>query len=655
MPFEPIYSALAATVGVVALSLLLLGVGARPADAAIARASLIDGPGPTVLDVDGAAMAPDGSGGIVYRKLVGGQAHVYVSSFRGGAWQPPMQADAGQPFGASSPAIAAGNGGRLLVVWTEPWAVVGQATQYELMSAELAPGATSFAAAVQVDAKNIGDGSAADPSLAMAPNGNAYVVYRVVTQSLSLGSSTNIVPLRPGDELLDVRVAHYAGNGLPWSALGAINQFPQLTMRRPGLSNAPVIGVSNLGDGVVVWQEPDSSGAARIWARRIFGNTLGDAVEVSANTAAGQPISVDADAPALSVNSFGAAKIAYRLAGGPGSPYGSARIFVNGLPPDTATNANKLAGLQAVASAATLGVPSVSLEAGTGRGDFRLAYASGAQTDAVTGDEYSGNQPPISFGPATSERVPATIGQNGGGVSAWRASGRGAIDAREDFSGGAWQLAQFSAPVGGPADEPVLGGSGSGDALIAFRQGPPGESEVLAAVAKGPPGSFLASGPVGWVKPRAATLSWSSAPEAFGATGYTVLVDGQPRLRGLTSRSARLSPTALGDGVHNVQVVATDSLGQQTATPMIHLKVDANPPRVSVRRLGGGRVRVTVVDRASGALARDTRISFGDGATVAHKLSVSHRYSHAGSFTIAVGSEDRVGNRVSVHLRVRVP
>jgi len=69
-------------------------------------------------------------------------------------------------------------------VWAEPFAVIAQATHYELMSAELDPGASQFGSAIQVDPKDIGDGSAAYPSLAMAPNGQAYVVYRVVTDNL---------------------------------------------------------------------------------------------------------------------------------------------------------------------------------------------------------------------------------------------------------------------------------------------------------------------------------------------------------------------------------------------------------------------------------------------------------------------------------------
>ncbi len=634
----------------------LLAVSA--ARAALSPAAVIDGPSPTILDVDGAAMAPDGSGGILYRKLVEGQPHLFVARFANGTWQPPVEVDAGQPFGASSPAIAAADNGRLLVVWAEPWAVIDQVTQYQLMSAELSPGASGFGPAIQVDPNNIGNGSAAFPSLAMAPNGNAYVVYRVVTEALEPGTASTTVPLRPGDELVDVRVAHYNGPGLPWTSLGAINQFPQLTMRRPTAANAPVIGVSNLGDAVVAWQEPDASGTARIWARRIFGATLGNVLEVSPATANGQQIGVDAEAPAISVTPLGETRVAFRLPGGPGSPYGTGRLFVNTLPPDTATNGSKFTGAQIVGAAPTLGAPSISLSGGGNTGAYRLAYAAGGAAMSLTGSDFNGNGAPAALGTAQSETALTTAGLDGGGVTVWRATngaGQPAIDAREDFAGGAWQLAGLSAPLGGELDEPVLGGAGLGDALIAFRQGPPGQSEVMAAVAKAPPGDFLVEAPVGWVRGAAAKIAWNAAPEAYGTTTYALVVDGQIRQRGLTGLSARLPSRGLGDGVHHVQVLATDGLGQQTMTAAATLKIDAEPPDVSVRRLGGLQVQVRVSDPYSGALARDTRIDFGDGTPLVRgRLRVRHAYTHAGLYVIVVHDRNAAGNSGVAHLRVQV-
>jgi hypothetical protein len=624
------------------------------ARAALAPASLIEGPSPAILDVDGAALAPDGSGGILYRKLVEGEPHLFVAQFLGGAWQPPIQVDVGQPFAATFPVVAAGDGGRLLVVWAEPWAVFGKEreTHYELMSSELDPGARTFGPALQIDPKDIGDGTAAYPSLAMAPNGAAYVVYRVVTNSLI--HSTGIVPLRAGDELVSVRVARYSGEGLSWSSLGSINNHPELTMRHPSATNAPVIGVSQTGNAVVVWQEPNSTGVAQIFARRIFGSRLGNPLQVSAESAKGQPITAEADAPALAVNIFGEARIAYRLAGGVGSPYGAAQILLNALPSEEDTKGAKLQGAIPVAGAPTVGPPSLAIDE---NGAYRLTYTAGGATWLIGGNDYHPSSAPAPLGATEGERASSAIDPAGGGITVWpgvNGAGLPVIFAREDFAGGAWQLAQLSAPLSGPVGPLVLGGSDQGDALIAFSQGPADQQQVMASVVKAPPSPFLAITPIGWVDGSSATVTWEAPFEAFGTTTYSVLVNGRVVVRGLKGLSAHLSSRGLGNGAHKVQVLATDSFGQQMMSPVATLEVDATAPEVRVRLLGRERVRVRVFDRTSGALAQDTFIAFGDGAHASHRLTVSHTYPRPGRYVIVVHSRNRLGHRLVAHLRVQV-
>jgi hypothetical protein len=645
---------LLAAMCVAMLSLLTL-LRAPEASASLSAATTIDGPSSSILDVDGAAMAPDGSGGILYRKLIDGQPHLFVARFLGGTWQPPIEVDAGQPFGASFAAIAAGDNGRLLVVWAEPWAVIAQVTHYRLMSAAVEPGAQRFGPALPID--DLGDGTAAYPSLAMAPNGVAYVTYRVVTNSLT--NNPTILPFRPGDELVDVRVARYNGEGLPWTLLGAINSHRELPLRHPSATNAPVIGVTLNGNAVVIWQEPDSSGIARIWVRRIFGTKLGNILQASPSESSGQPITAEADAPAIAVSAYGEAKIAYRLEGGNGSPYGSAKIVLNTLPAEADPAGAKLTGAAVAGGAPTVGPPSVSID---NRTAFRLAYVSqpGTATAAamvLTGDTFNGTGEPFALGPASGEQEITTINPAGGGVSAWSATttaGSSVVDTREDYAGGAWQRAQLAAPLSGPVSEPVLGGSGQGDALVSFRQGPATQQQVMAAVAKSPPGNFLAQAPVGWVSGGSATINWEPAPEAFGTTTYTLIVDGQIRSRGLTRLSAHLNPHGLGNGIHRIQVLATDSLGQQTMTPVAELKVDANAPQVNVTSLAHHSVRVRVYDRASGAIAKTTRITFGDGRHVQGKLTAQHTYVHPGRYEIVVKSRNKVGHRLNAHIWVQV-
>jgi hypothetical protein len=65
-------------------------------------------------------------------------------------------------------------------------------------------------------------------------------------------------------------------------------------------------------------------------------------------------------------------------------------------------------------------------------------------------------------------------------------------------------------------------------------------------------------------------------------------------------------------------------------------------------------VRVRVSDRASGAVAKDTSIAFGDGTHVSGSLRVTHVYARPGRYVVVVQSRDRVGLRLFAHLRVQV-
>ena len=59
-----------------------------------------------------------------------------------------------------------------------------------------------------------------------------------------------------------------------------MNFDPTLSMRPPTEANAPKIAIGPTGNAVVVWQEPEITGVARIWARRLFGTTVDSAFGV---------------------------------------------------------------------------------------------------------------------------------------------------------------------------------------------------------------------------------------------------------------------------------------------------------------------------------------------------------------------------------------
>src|SRR6202023_2294822 len=166
---------------------------------------------------------------------------------------------------------------------------------------------------------------------------------RVVETTVS-----NVPLLRPGDVVEQVRVAHF--NGQRWSGLGAINRNPGVSMRPPTQANAPQIAIGPGGNGVVVWQEPDIEGTARIWARRIFGSSIDYVLPVSA-----PGYSNDADAPSVAISRLGQAEVAYRQLTGPGSPLPGPRIFLNTLPDGESANGSQFLGASIVDSAVSGG------------------------------------------------------------------------------------------------------------------------------------------------------------------------------------------------------------------------------------------------------------------------------------------------------------
>jgi hypothetical protein len=644
----------------IALLALLL---AAPAGAVIDPSSVLDGPSNAILDVDGVAMAPDGSGGLVYRKEVAGIAHVFAIPFANGGWGAPVEVDSEDAYGASEPAIAAGEGGRLLVVWVQRRNITHSGVDlYELMGASLQPGASGFGQAIIIDPNigepNTGDVSAVDPALAMNPSGQAYVVYRVVTDGCGLGDPQGSrCPFGSSNQYVSIRVARF--DYLTWSSLGQVNRAPQIAMRAPTASNAPQIAIDLDGNGVVAWQEPDSGGVARIWVRRLFGAVQGNVLQASPETikgaAGGGQITSDAEAPALGISPFGEALVAFRIQGAPGSAVTTTQLYTNTLSSEFDPHASQLDGATPVAGASGsgLGAPSAAVDQ---QGGFRVTWTQSQSVRELVGNtETTGS--PVSIGSSASPQAPTTINPAGGGTTAWPAPNGAppAVEVRQDYPRGAFQLAQLAGSIPGPRSALSLAGSGRGDALLGWMVGAPGYAEVLGDFVQSPPAPFEATAPRGWVRDAGARISWEAPADAVAGVTYSVYVDGRPREQGLTGLSAQLSSAGLGDGVHRVQVLATDAVGQQTMSPASELKVDVDPPIAKIRLVDHGRgVRVTITDGASGVDTGATEISFGDGSRSTRHARTVHLYSRPGSYTIAARVRDNAGNHATVHLHVRI-
>lgn len=647
-------------VATLCLLALTAALGAGQARAVIEPAVTIDGPGEDIVGFGGVAMAQDGSGGLVYLKRLDGVAHVFVSRYLDGRWLAPIQVDLGQPYAASWPRIAAADGGELVVVWATPFATERGKTIDELLGATLGPGASSFGPAMIVD-PDIRQGTGTSPQLAIDASGQGDVVYRVVEEQS--GQTSSIPLLRPGDVVAQVRVAHFDGE--LWSQLGAIDRDPGVSMRPPSRLNAPQIAIAPTGNGVLVWQEPEIDGVARIWARRIYGRTLGYVMPVSATSLNGAPLTGDDDAPSLALSQLGQAEVAYRQAAGAGSPLPGPRVFINTLPDGVSHRESGGAFQGAIVAdsavsggqSAAVGPPSVDVDE---RRQVRLLYDSNGLPRVIEGGD-RGLTGTLTLGPdfaGATASAASVMNPNGGGVSAWsstNAQGRPAVAVREDFPDGAVQTALVGGGAGGEVGEVSVGRSGLGDGLIAFQQGPLGNAAIVATETTAPPAGLIVSAPGSWVRPAQARVSWEPASSANGPLRYTVVLDGRPLPTRSGALQMRIPAHGLGDGAHEVQVLARDLDGEATLSEPASLLIDSEPPTVKVRRVQRGRaVLVRVRDRQAGVDVAAIRVSFGDGRSAGRRKRLVHRYAHAGFYRVIVHVRDRLGNSATVRRLVRV-
>jgi hypothetical protein len=649
---------LAAATGAALLASALAILAPAGAVALITPPTVVDGPSSQILELGGAAMAADGSGGVVYLKTVEGVPHVFASRFVGGGWGAPLRVDGDQPYAASEPRIAAGKGGALLVVWVTGVATVKGQVRYGLFSARLGPGAEGFGPSLLVDA-NVGEGIGVDPSISGTAPGTAAVAYRAITYDFNQNGFSTAVQLRPGDVMADIRLARL--NGDRWSRIGAVNRNPEASMRPPSPTNGPRVGAGVDGGAVIAWQEPDQTGTARIWMRRVFGNTLGPPLEASPASWEGAPVTADADAFSLATTPRNEARVVVRLGG---SRARAGRIMLNSLPADYAVPADKLAGPAFLFEApqGQLGPPAVAaVEKGGGaEGKVRLAFAAGPRLHEFEGKTEDASSSAGTLGPAPlggAEPVLA-LDPEGGETLAYPAAdplGRPAVAVRQEFPTAAVQTGLLSSPQGGAVGQLSAGGDGEGSALIAFRQGEAGAYEIVAARVSAPPGSFKATGPKGWVRPGRAKLRWRPPSSGAGGVTYSVLLEGQLIKQGLR-HDAYLPPrAALPSGRLKAQVVATDALGQEVATPPVPLRVDSLPPRASVRVGHSHRVTVRIGDAGAGVADGSTSVSFGDGSVARKGTSFRHEYPGPGRFTVRVRARDKLGNRLLRRFPVRVP
>jgi hypothetical protein len=633
---------------------LLLALAA-PADAVIQAAVTLEGPNQYVAEFGGVAMAEDGSGGLVYLKDVGGVARVFVARYVEDHWLAPIEVDPSAPRDASWARIGAADGGELVVVWATPFGTVDGRPLYELESALLGPGATVFEEPVILD-PDIGEAVGTSPDLAMNTTGQAYLVYRV-TEPFALTPR-----LRTGDVPEQVRLARFRGRR--WSLLSAVNRDAGISMRAPTEANAPVVAINRTGSGLVVWQEPEINGIARIWARRLFGNNVDYVLPVTATSYNGQPITEDTEAPSVAMTLLGGAWVAYRQSAGQGSPLGGPRIFLNKLPDGESESGAEFKGAflasakVAGGDGGEVGAPSVDVDE---HQEMRLLYDSDGTPQVIEGNDRGQIVGTPTLGPAASGGEEPSVGvmnPEGGGVSAWPSTnplGTPAVAVREDFPNGAVQTGLVAGGAGGPISKLAVGRSGLGDGLVAFQQGAVGNAAIVATEVSAPPAPLVLSAPKGWIKPSQAQVSWLPAESANEPVTYQVVLDGHVIASAGTALRATISPRLLGDGSHELQVLATDAWGEQTLSAPARLLISGRIPTVSLTRSRShSQITIRVSDAQSGVDASAVSVSFGDGRSASGRTVFTHTYAHAGAYRVRVHVRDNAGNSGVVSIRVSV-
>jgi hypothetical protein len=128
------------------------------------------------------------------------------------------------------------------------------------------------------------------------------------------------------------------------------------------------------------------------------------------------------------------------------------------------------------------------------------------------------------------------------------------------------------------------------------------------------------------------------------------------------STEPRLTPAApLPDGTLPWRVVAIDRRGQETASKVRTLRIDARPPEIAAKlRRSAGRILRVTATVADGSLAapagtgvRSVQVLWGDG-TRSTGRKVTHRYRRGGRYTVTVRATDRAGNVGTFKQRVRI-
>ncbi len=446
----------------------------------------VDGPSPDVRALGGIDLARDGSGALAYVRRDGGEDHAFVSVIGAGVPQPPQRIDAGQPPLVGRPAIAAGDGGRLAVVYANAagvWAVVRAA------------GDQPFSPPQQ-----LGGPGASVPAVDMAGSGTGYAVWA-----------------ENGDvraAALARRQSAFAGYTTPLDGDPARDAGTGATLR-------PAVGASSDGIGIAVWGERDGSGATRVVARRLVRGAPSTVAADATLASLDGRVAGSADTPDIGVEDDSSyAWVVFRQAIDDGAGGTVVRAVARRL---RGSAFDAPAAIDGAPASGAVGAPRVGVN-GRGAGIAVVEAPGGATLAAVIRDD-AVTAPGVLGLAGRIPAVPASgFGENADGVAAWAAAPApgappiaGARLLEDDpglpvappFSG----AVTLSDPAFGPVDPDAgfdVSTDRAGDAVIAYVQGsePAGRRIAVGVYDRGP-GAPVGTTTTNWRRASLPDFAWS--------------------------------------------------------------------------------------------------------------------------------------------------
>ncbi|MDQ6778580.1 MAG: PKD domain-containing protein [Actinomycetota bacterium] len=616
--------------------LVLAGTArAQPATPVMQPPTTIDGPNSAIQGLSGLSVSRDGTGGLVYLESVNGVDHVFVSVLTGGAFGAPAEIDGGLPGASSRPVIAAGDGGLLLIAFTN-------GNQLFVVSRQT----SSAAFSAPQDLYN----GAMNPSIELSIHSEGYLAFTAID-----GSG------------FDVRDLYYQGG--QWQLASAPLNVAQADNAGTG-AGAPKVAAAGDGEAIVAWGENGHIYARRVW----YGMT--SYVVAQADVPSLQGFSeVGADAPVIAVGDNSSySDVAFRETFSNGSQTIS-RVLVNRMVGSAFQGVVQADG-QSFAGGPGAMAPGISM----------MQYGTGFVTSELQGPDQvwatllGQNGAPraaqqIDSLPNASAPYPTSaIAGDYTGLIAWQHDPGllGSPDVRVRFYSNATFGPELLAsnPALGPtnaAEGLFAAGDHGGDVAIAYVQGTGSSTTIQVAQLVYPPGSFgIVSASSRYLTTTTPALMWTAPRELWGVTSYAVTIDGVAA--GSTYGTTSFRPTVpLAQGPHSFAVAAVNAHGLTSSASPRSFFVDSLPPVGQLTLRGAEhvnatlRLRVSYTDTQTGVPPADTSgvatvmVNWGDGTSNRiHVTTATHRYLRAGRYTMKITIIDRAGNQTVLSKQIRI-